>query len=151
MKISAVVLTKNEEENIEKCIKSLSFCDEIIIIDDNSTDETISKIRMLNAKCQIYSRDLGGDFASQRNFGLQKANGDWVLFIDADETVSKKLADEIIKQIKVGKAGVNGNYFKREDIFLGKKLKHGETGSVKLLRLAKKDKGTWKRKVHEEN
>src|SRR3990167_11562432 len=96
--ISAVVLTKNEEKNIERCINSLLWCDEIVIIDDYSEDETINKIK--NAKVKIFQRKLNGDFAGQRNFGLEKASGEWVLFVDSDEEVSRELREEILEILK---------------------------------------------------
>jgi len=126
----------------------LGWCDEVIIVDDYSEDETINKCQMSNVKCQIYQRHLKGDFAGQRNFGLKKAKGDWVLFLDADERVSQALREEITNcQLRI--ANYNGFYLKRKDFFGGRWLKYGETANVKLLRLAKKDAGCWKRRVHE--
>jgi len=146
MKISAVILTKNEEENISECIKSLNFCSEIIVIDDKSSDRTVEIAKSLGAK--VYERELGEDFSAQRNFGLKKATNEWVLFIDADERVPEKLASEIAKIIKQ-KSDFYGYYIKRQDVIWRKKLKHGEFGSIKLLRLARVDSGKWVRKVHE--
>lgn len=143
--ISAVVLTKNEKENIKECLLSLRWSDEVIVIDDYSTDGTKEIARKLGAK--VFQRQLDNDFAAQRNFGLKKAKGDWILFIDADERVSPQLAQEIKKKIK--KTDRNGFYLKRKDYFGNRWLKHGETARVKLLRLAKKNSGQWKRPVHE--
>jgi len=152
--ISAVVLTKNEVKNIEPCIKSLWWCDEIIIVDDYSTDKTIEKIQNAkcksqneNAKLKIIKRHLNGNFAAQRNFGLKKAKGEWVLFVDADERVTPALAAEIKK--KIFKTRFTGFYLKRQDFWAGKWLQHGETGSIKLLRLGKKSAGKWERPIHE--
>ena len=147
--LSAIILTKNEEENIKDCLNSLKFCDEAIVIDDYSKDNTTNYARQCQAK--VYNRNLDGNFSSQRNFGLEKAKGDWVLFVDADERISADLAAEIRVQGPGSKVrGVKGYCIKREDSFLGKKLKFGETSSIKLLRLAKKDSGRWVGKVHEE-
>src|SRR3989344_125091 len=143
--ISAVTLTKNEEENIKDCLKSLEFCDERIVIDDNSTDDTVKLAIAEGAK--VYQKALNSDFAAQRNFGLEKAISDWVLFIDADELISNNLSVEIMNKVK--RKDIDGCFFKRQDIFMGKELKHGEPGNIKLLRLAQKNKGKWKRKVHE--
>jgi len=160
--ISTVVLTKNEEKNIVDCLESLLWCDEIIVIDDNSEDRTVeivqnSKLRAQNysSKLKIYKRSLNNDFATQRNYGLSKANGDWVLFVDADERVPEALASEIINLIRLTGSGqisneYNGFYIKRRDFMWGKELKHGETGNIYLLRLAKKNKGKWEGRVHEE-
>ncbi|HUS60105.1 MAG TPA: glycosyltransferase family 2 protein [Nevskiaceae bacterium] len=143
--ISAVVLAKNEEKNIRNCLKSLQWCDEIVVIDDYSEDKTLTIARRFGAK--VYQRHLAGDFATQRNFGLKQAKREWVLFIDADERVSAVLAREI-RQVAQGNF-LAGFYLKRQDWLWGKALKHGETVKVKLLRLGKKGAGEWQRKVHE--
>jgi len=144
--ISAVVLTKNEEKNIVDCLESLSWCDEIIIVDDDSEDRTAEISKKFSAK--VFIRNLNSDFSKQRNYGLEKANGDWILFIDADERVSKKLKEEIESKIKNDKS--SGYLIKRTDTIWGRKLKYGETGNIVLLRLARKNNGKWEGKVHEE-
>ncbi len=143
--ITAVVITKNEEVNLERCLNSLRWCDELIVIDDFSDDKTIEVAKKFNAK--IFTRKLNNDYAFQRNFGLQKAAGEWVFFIDADEEVTEKLQKEIQKALLSKKA--NGFYLKRTDFLFGKELKHGETARVKLLRLAQKGAGKWQRQVDE--
>lgn len=143
--ISALILTKNEEKNIKRCLNSLVWCDEIIIIDDFSTDRTDQVAKKSGAK--VYKRHLGDDFAAQRNFGLSKAKNEWIFFIDADEIVTSALRDEIKEKIK--ESDIDGFYLKREDYFFGRVLHYGEAGNVKLLRLAQKNSGVWKRKVHE--
>lgn len=154
MKLSAVVLTKNEEKNIKECLESLQWCDEIVVIDDYSNDKTIEIAKKFGAK--VYQRHLNDNFADQRNFGLEKAKGSWVLFVDADERVSKKLRDEILRLISSQNFaiaekcdGYYGYYLKRRDFFGGRWLKYGETANVELLRLARKNSGKWVRKVHE--
>jgi len=148
MKISAVILTKNEEKNIRECLKSLKFCDEIIIVDDFSEDETVEIAKNYDSRFKIYERRLNGDFAAQRNYALEKCSKDWALFIDADERVSKALALEISK-LKTQNSNLVGYDVRRQDILWGRKMKHGEFGQIKLLRLARKDAGKWKRQVHE--
>jgi len=143
--ISAVVLTKNEEKNIKDCLLSLDWCDEILLVDDQSEDKTVAIARKLGAI--IYQRSLDNNFAAQRNFGLEKAKEDWVLFVDADERVSPWLAKEIRETLE--KTNFNGFYLKRRDWFQGKKLEHGEVGKTKLLRLGRKKAGKWQRQVHE--
>lgn len=145
--ISAIVLTKDEEHNIADCLKSLSFCDEIIVIDDNSTDNTVTLAKKHGAKVFIHT--LSQDFSQQRNFGLSKATGDWVLFVDADERISKELEKEI-KQVTTKQSNQTVGYFvKRFDVIWGKLLSHGEIGTLRLLRLVKHNRGTWKGHVHE--
>jgi len=147
MNLSGVILTKNEEGNIEKCINSLIFCEEILVIDDFSTDKTVEIAKKLGVK--IIRRDLNGDFSSQRNFGLEKARGKWVLFIDADEIVPINLKNEIIQLTGDPLLKYSGFYFKRQDYIWNKLLGYGEVGNRKIIRLVKKGKGKWKRKVHE--
>lgn len=145
--ISAIILAKNEEKNIVRCLESLQWCDEIIVIDDFSTDKTLERAKKAHAI--TFQHALDGDFARQRNFGLSKARNDWVLFVDADEIVSKELADEMYQQTSQFLTSVNGFFVRREDSMWGKVLRHGEVGDVRLLRLAKKEKGEWVGQVHE--
>lgn len=146
--ISCVLLTHNEEKNIIDCIESVLFCDEIVIVDDYSIDRTVELVENLkNDKVRIYKRHLENDFSSQRNFGLEKATYDWVLFIDSDERVSKALGREI-QLVNTRKS--DGFLLRRRDVFNGRELNHGEVGSVKLVRLARKGSGLWRGKVHEE-
>lgn len=144
--ISAIILAKNEEENIIDCIDSLSFCGEIIVIDDSSSDRTADVAKHAGAK--VYTHALENNFSTQRNFGLEKARGEWVLFVDADERVSKDLKNEIV--YKTSKRGdINGYFMRRFDFMKGKMLEHGETARVRLLRLGKNGKGVWHGMVHE--
>ncbi|MDO8503143.1 MAG: glycosyltransferase family 2 protein [bacterium] len=146
--VTAIVLTKNEEKNIAKCLAGLRFCNEVIVVDEYSTDRTGEIARRYGAR--VFQRHLKSDFAAQRNFGLEKSRGDWVLFVDADERVSAALAAEIKDRVEKNKSnGTNGFYIKRRDFVWGRELKHGESGTVKLLRLAKKNASLWKRAVHE--
>jgi len=145
MKLSAVILTKNEESALAHCLKSVRFCDEVIVVDDNSTDKTITIAKKLGAK--VFNRDLNDDFSAQRNFGLKITHGEWVLFIDSDEWIPENLKKEILEALV--EENFNGYVLKRYEVWLGEKLKHAEWGDVKLLRLARKGKGKWVRKVHE--
>lgn len=146
--ISVVILTKDEESNIKQYIENLRWCKEILVIDDNSKDKTVEIAKRLGAK--VFVRPLNNDFCNQRNFGLMKAGGAWVLFIDADEAVGEALKNEILGIIlNPLKNRYNGFLIKRKDYMWGRELKHGELGNVKLMRLAKKDAGNWQGKVHE--
>lgn len=142
--LSAVVITRNEERTLEKCLESLNFCDELIIVDSNSTDATQHIANKFGAK--IFYREMDS-FSNQRNFGLSKTSGDWVLFLDADEVVNDELKDSILKNTK--NSEYDGFWLKREDFFLGRKMKHGDLGNVWLARVVKKNKGLWKGDVHE--
>jgi Glycosyltransferases involved in cell wall biogenesis len=161
--LSAVILTKNEEKNIERCLESLDFVDEIIIVDDYSSDRTLSliknekiKIKNDNSKLKIFKRSLNGDFAGQRNFGLEKTNGEWVLFLDADEEITDELKKEIKEMIRYAtleRDDLIGFYIKRRDFFWGREVRFGEVLKARskgLMRLIRKKYGKWQGKVHEE-
>ena len=145
--ISAVVLTHNNQEMIGDVLETLKWCDERIIIDDNSTDNTVALAKQYNVT--VIQHKLGDDFAAQRNIGLSKAGGDWVLFVDSDELVPVALQKEILKAIRQQADRVQGYYISRKDFLFGRELRYGETAHVKLLRLAKKGAGKWIRAVHE--
>lgn len=150
--ISIIILTKNEEKNIIDCLETVLWADEIIIIDDYSTDRTIETAESLNNKIiKIYKNHLENDFSKQRNFGLEKATKTWALFVDADERVSKELRKEInailIEEKNYSKN--KGFYINRKDFMWGKLLKHGELSNISLIRLAKIGSGKWVGNVHE--
>lgn len=146
--ISAVILTKNEQNNIVDCIDQLSFCDEVIVVDDVSTDNTKDLAERLGAV--VFEHSLDHDFSKARNFGLQKAKGEWILFVDADERISEELRQEILTNLEDPQAKTLGAFLlQREDIFFGKKLFYGETGKAAFIRLIKKGSGNWIGKVHE--
>lgn len=128
---------------IEDAIKSLSFCDEIIVIDSGSTDGT--KEYALSEGAKVYEIS-SNDFSELRNLGLEKAESDWVLYIDADERVDKELEESIKKAISA--ESDNAAYFvKRKNYYFGK---NQWPKIEKLERLFKKEKlKGWKGKLHE--
>lgn len=149
MKISAIIITRNEESVISRCLNSVKFCDEVIVVDDYSTDKTTVLAEKFGAK--VYQRELQGDFAAQRNFGLEKAMGEWILFVDADETVTEEFKNEIL--VVLNASAYNAYYIKRRELFWGRELRFGEIQKLRekgLIRLVKKGSGLWKGKVHEE-
>ncbi|RJR15668.1 glycosyltransferase family 2 protein [Candidatus Microgenomates bacterium] len=148
--LSIIILTQNESSSIERCLNSIRWCDDIILI-DNSSDDTLHKAHKLLSKNQlrVFRKSEAHDFAALRNFGLKKAKHEWILFLDADEEVSQKLCKELDSRLLGNDNRVNGYYLKRKDYFLGKWLRHGETGNIKLLKLGKKSAGVWQRRVHE--
>lgn len=145
--ISAIILTKNSEQTIRRTVESVKWCGEVIVIDDDSEDQTAEIARIAGAT--ILSRHVEDDFASQRNAGLARATGEWVFFVDSDEVVTPALQEEI--EVRVGKEkGIAGYFIRRADFLFGKELRFGETSRVKLLRLAQRNAGLWERPVHEE-
>lgn len=140
-KITAAVIVKNGQKTVSECLESLKWCDEIIMVDDYSTDKTVEIAKKFGAK--IFKRKLRGNFAQQRNFALSKSSGEWVLFIDADEMVTGELRDEIIRSIELVPEGVTGFAFRRIDYFLSYRLKYGPAARNYFFRLIKKGYGKW--------
>lgn len=143
--LTAVVLCRNEADNLPRCLASAQFCDRILVIDDQSTDNSAKIAATAGAK--VYRHNLNGDFSAQRNYALAQISTGWVLFVDADEEVSPELAQEV-KTI-VDKPGFSAFYLPRTDFLWGRQLKYGDLKDFHLIRLAKKDSGLWQGKIHE--
>ncbi len=144
MKLSAIILAKNAENLIADCLDSVSFCDEIIVIDDNSSDRTPEIAKHMGASVFPY---VSESFAKKRNLGLKKAKGKWVLYLDVDERLSPSLIEEI-KQVTDSKRDLNSAYrLQRQNYYLG----NNPWPNVEFLeRLFKKSKLIeWYGDVHE--
>jgi len=100
MRLSAIIITRNESSNISDCLKSLAFVDEVIVLDHDSSDDTVQIARAAGANVHVV-KDWPG-FGPQKNRALALAKSDWVLSIDADERVSDELAAEIQKCLAAG-------------------------------------------------
>lgn len=145
MKLSALILAKNEEEMIADCIKQLNFVDEMIVLDQNSEDKTAQIAKSLGAK--VLDTKFP-DFDKNRNLLKNEAKGEWLLYLDCDERVNNEVKDEIKNAILSAK--YSGYYFPRKNFILGKFLKHGGWYPDYVPRLFKKDKlKEWKGQVHE--
>jgi len=142
--ISAIIITKNEEEKIGDCLESIKWIDEVIVVDDESSDNTVEICkRYKNVK--VYQHRMESGFGSQKNYALEKASGKWILSIDADERVSPELKKEILD--RVGKEEFDGYYFRMKYLAFGKWVLDYKPLN---LRLFKKDKGKFNNKmVHE--
>jgi len=97
MNISVVIITKNEEANIERCLRSVDWANEVIVLDSGSTDRTIEISQKLGARVSV-TADWPG-FGPQKNRALERATGEWVMSLDADEWVTPDLRDEILNVI----------------------------------------------------
>ena len=139
-KISVLILAKNEEKFIGTCIKSVkSFADEIIVIDDNSTDQTSKIATSLGAK--VVTHSLDGDWGRQQTFAVQQASYEWIFFIDSDERVTDKLSEHI-KQILAEDDRRFAYLTARLSYFWGQPLKHGGWFPDYVVRLLPR-KGTY--------
>lgn len=145
-KLSVVIITKNEERNIRRCLESVRWADEIVVMDSGSTDETLSICREYG--CRVVETEWFG-FGRTKQLAVKKASNDWILSIDADEVVSPGLAERIreILSEKIEKCG-----FKIKEItfYIGKRIKHSGWNREYHLRLFNRKYGSYNsRDVHE--
>jgi len=145
MALSVTITTKDESENIVKCIKSVDFSDEIVVVDDCSTDETVEKARSLGAKVII--RDSKGSFHENKNIAIKEANGEWILSLDADELVSAELANSI--QSVLCRPLCDGYFVDRHNYFLGRWIKGCGWYPDHILRLFRKGQAWWPMEIHD--
>jgi glycosyltransferase involved in cell wall biosynthesis len=137
-KISACVIAYNEEAKIRRCLQSLTWCDEIVVVDSFSTDRTVEICREFTSR--VYQREWLG-YVGQRNLVREISNHSWILFLDSDEEVSPGLRDEILAEFERGTGAYLGYEFPRQVYYLGKWIQHGEWYPDVKLRLFKKAHG----------
>ncbi len=135
--VTAIILTLNEEKNIQRCLSALTWANRIVIVDSGSTDKTVEYAEGFG--CEVYFNSWSG-FAEQRNWALDNTNIDteWVLFIDADEVVTEKLQEEIVRAVKSDEYNVYYLCFKV--MLFGKWVKRSSCFPVwhpRLLRFGK--------------
>ena len=175
-KLSVVIATRNEEENIGRCLESVKdIADEIVVIDEYSTDKTVEIAKKFGAK--IFLEPHHNNFHITKQIALEKATGDWILQLDADEVVTPELSREISSTVhgspptvhnrlfqrhqsllekrdgKIGKptGEIVGYFIPRRNIFLGKPLTHAGVYPDGVIRLVKKGKAHFPQKsVHEQ-
>ncbi len=146
MRISTIIIAKNEAENLKKSLPKLHWCDDIVVVDDFSTDDTVAIAKSFGAK--VFSRNLDG-FGTQKQFATAQTSNNWVLNIDADEVISDALIDEI-KSIDLENTIYDGFEIPIRHVFLGKPFKYGKESKFMHLRFFNKQKGGFDdAKVHE--
>ena len=142
--ISAVVHTYNEEKNIGKCLSSLSWVNEIVVIDMGSTDQTCLIAK--DYKARIYQHPYTGFVEPARNFGILKASGEWIIVVDADEEIPKSLAKYL--SLEIQKPSADFYRIARKNIIFGKWIKHTNWWPDRQIRFYKKEKVVWNDKIH---
>ncbi|MBI1806770.1 MAG: glycosyltransferase family 2 protein [Ignavibacteria bacterium] len=135
-KLSAIVITYNEERNIERCLRSIQWTDEIIVVDSFSTDRTVELAKSFTS--HILQHEYDGDIA-QRERGFGQATGDWLFYIDADEEVSLELKDDVRREITSATAK-DGYLIPRAVSIFGKWIYHGGWYPDYTLRLFRRGK-----------
>src|SRR5437868_1509652 len=118
--LSAAIITHNEADRIAQCLRSVSFCDDVLVVDSHSTDATRDIAQSLGAR--VVERDWPG-YRSQKEFALQTAKFDWVLCLDADEVVTPRLRTEIEALRATGFAAHDGYSMPRALNYFGKFLR----------------------------
>jgi glycosyltransferase involved in cell wall biosynthesis len=147
-KLSVVVSAYNEESKIETCLKSALFADEIVVVDNSSTDKT-KDLAKKYTKNVYEQKNNPSEIDLQKNFGFSKATGDWILSLDADEEISKELADELKVLIRKN-VKENGFWIPRKNFTFGKWIEHTGWYPDHQIRLFRKGKGKFTDKhVHE--
>ncbi len=146
VRLSVVIVTLDEEERIRACLESVAWADELIVVDAESRDKTAAIARELTD--HVFVRPWPG-FAAQKNFGLDRARGDWILSLDADEVVSPALRAEIAAIVERGGAHT-GYAVPRRNVFWGRWIRHGGLYPDWQVRLFARGRGRFaERRVHE--
>ena len=138
IRLSGIVITKNEAHNLHACLESLSFCDEIVVVDSGSTDGTQEIARHHGAR--LIERDWPG-YGPQKEFARREARGEWVLSLDADERVTPALREEILAAL--ASPAFDAYEMPRLSTFLGRPMRHSGWWPDYCLRLFRKDVGSF--------
>ena len=146
--LSATVITWNEAARIGDCLASLAFCDEIVVVDSGSSDDTRAISEAMGARVLV--RPFDG-FRSQKQFAVDQAAHDWVLCLDADERVDAPLRTAIEAERDAGFTRAAGYRFARLSEYFGRFLRHGNVYPDRKLRLFDRRRGGWRgdREIHE--
>lgn len=143
--LSVVVITKNEQDRIKACLESVKWADEIVILDNGSKDKTLEIAKKYTDK--IFTFNIQ-DFSALRNNGMEKAKGEWVLHVDADERILEPLRNEIVGLTKTNDGSAYA--ISRKNIIFGKEVGYGPFWPDWVIRLLKKrDFEEWVGKIHE--
>jgi glycosyltransferase involved in cell wall biosynthesis len=137
-RVSAIVICLNEERKIGRCLASLGWVDELVVVDGGSTDRTVSIARSLGAT--VHTNPWPG-FAAQKTFALAQATGDWVVSLDADEELEPGLAHQIQTTLAGCPPDVDGLVMPRKTRYLGRWITHGEWYPDEKLRVFRRTRG----------
>lgn len=149
-KISVAIIALNEEKDLPRCLNSIRpFANEIVVVDSGSTDKTVEIAKRFGAK--VYYRKLD-NFSNQKNFAAEKATGEWILSLDADEEVPTQLGEEVRLSIYNHRSPIVAYSIPRKNIIFGKLIKYTrwQPEFDRHVWLWKKGKGKWIGDVHEE-
>jgi len=137
-RLSVTVITLNEEDALRRCLESVAWADEIVVVDAESSDKTVEVARAFTDA--VFVRPWPG-FAAQKNFALDHASGDWVLSLDADEEVTPELRGEIVAVLERPASDVAAYAVARRNIFWGAWVRHGGLYPDWQVRLLRRGRG----------
>ncbi|MGD0211330.1 MAG: glycosyltransferase family 2 protein [Desulfomonilia bacterium] len=147
VKLSVIIPCFNEERNIEACLRSVKWADEILVVDSFSTDNTLEISRTFTDR--IVQHEYINS-AVQKNWAIPQARYDWVLIVDCDELVTPELREEIASLLRQGPRK-DGYWIRRKNYLFGKEIKHSGWGNDSVLRLFRRDLSRYQEKrVHAE-
>lgn len=138
--LGVCIIAFNEEDRIGDCLDSVSFADEVLVVDSGSTDRTVEIARAKGAR--VIVRDWPG-YVAQKNFALGQVQTDWALCVDADERVSPRLAEEIRRVVAAGPGEVAGYRMARRTFYLGRWITHGGWYPDRKVRLVRRGRARW--------
>ena len=143
MSVSVIILTKNEEADLPRCLEALKWTDDVHVLDSGSTDRTVEIAKAFGAKCHYRAFD---SFGKQRNWALENCSPchPWVLFLDADEVVTQEFADEIARAAATPEADIAGYYCCWKTMLDGQWLRHSDAFPKWQLRLVRLGAATFK-------
>ncbi len=144
-RLSVVILTKNEEGRIARCLESVRWADEIVVVDGMSADRTVDICERVGAR--VIRHAFEGSFAQERNLGMEHATGDWVLQIDADDVVSPDFREAVEQVLGTPSAHVAFR-FRRKSILMGRFMRYGGWHHW-LPNLVRRDAVRYVGRVHE--
>ena len=145
--MSVAIITKNEAERLPDCLRSLSFSDEIVVVDSGSVDETVRIAESFGARVLV---EEWRGYAGQKQFAVDQCRHDWVLVIDADERVPEATAALIERELARGDTAIGGYSFKRKNYLHGRWIRHCGWWPDRVVRLVHRTRGAFDgRPVHE--
>jgi glycosyltransferase involved in cell wall biosynthesis len=146
VRISANLIALNEQRDIARCLHSLHWVDEIVVIDGGSIDATVQIARQFTDQVHVHPFD---NYASQRNRALNRSTGDWVFSIDCDEVVPTELAGEVQRCVATASPHCHGYWVPIRSRIFGRQLRHCGTQGERKMRLFRRTSGYWQGAVHE--
>ncbi len=138
--LSVCIITFNEAQNIRRCLESVKWADEIVVVDSHSTDETVEICSEYTEMVFVHKWE---GHVKQKNIAVDQARGEWILCIDADESLSPELSREIKNLLAMESIPADGYRFLRRTYYLDRWIRYGDWNPDYNLRLFKKEKGRW--------